>query len=43
MGVPPNKALNISESLHLTIDYLLKGEQEDLESKFYSQMAKLRS
>ena len=33
MGVLPNGALNMSESLHLTINYLLRDEQKDLEFK----------
>ena len=35
MGVPPSGALDVSKRTHLTIDYLLRCEQEDLESKFY--------
>ena len=31
MEVPPNKLLNMNESLHLTIAYLLRGECEGLE------------
>ena len=33
MGVTPKKALDMYGSLHLTISYLLKGEQGDLEDK----------
>ena len=33
MGVIPKKALDMYGSLHLTILYLLRGEQEDLEDK----------
>ena len=33
MGIPPNEALDTSVHLHLTIDYLLKGECKDLESQ----------
>ena len=33
MGVTPKKALDMYGSLHLTILYLLRGEQEDLEDK----------
>ena len=33
MGVMPRKALNMDGSPHLTIPYLLKGEQRDLEDK----------
>ena len=33
MGVIPKKALDMYESPHLTISYLLRGEQEDLEDK----------
>ena len=34
MGVISGKALDMYGSLHLTISYLLRGEQEDLEDKF---------
>ena len=34
MGVTSRKALDIYGSLHLTIPYLLRGEQGDLEDKF---------
>ena len=33
MGVTPRKALDMCGSPHLTIPYLLKGEQGDLEDK----------
>ena len=33
MGVTPKKALDMYRSSHLTILYLLKGEQGDLEDK----------
>ena len=33
MDVLPSGALGINESLHLIIGYLLRGEQEDLDSK----------
>ena len=33
MGVTPRKALDIYGSPHLTISYLLRGEQRDLENK----------
>ena len=33
MGVTPRKALDMYGSPHLTIPYLLKGEQRDLEDK----------
>ena len=33
MGVTSKKALDMYGSLHLTISYLLKGEQGDLEDK----------
>ena len=33
MDVTPRKALNIYGSPHLTISYLLRGEQGDLEDK----------
>ena len=33
MGVTPRKALDMYGSLHLTILYLLRGEQGDLEDK----------
>ena len=33
MGVTPRKALDMYGSLHLTISYLLKSEQRDLEDK----------
>ena len=33
MGVTPRKALNMYGSSHLTISYLLRGEQGDLEDK----------
>ena len=33
MGVTTRKALDMYESLHLTIPYLLRGEQGDLEDK----------
>ena len=33
MGVTPRKALDMYESPHLTILYLLRGEQGDLEDK----------
>ena len=33
MGVTPKKALDIYRSPHLTIPYLLGGEQGDLEDK----------
>ena len=33
MDVTPRKALGMYGSLHLTIPYLLKGEQGDLEDK----------
>ena len=33
MGVTPKKALDIYGSLYLTIPYLLRGEQRDLEDK----------
>ena len=33
MGVTPRKALDIYGSLHLTMPYLLRGEQGDLEDK----------
>ena len=33
MGVPPNEVLDTSESLHLTIGYLLRGECRDLRSQ----------
>ena len=33
MGVTPSKALDMYGSLHLTIPYLLRGEQGDLEDK----------
>ena len=34
MGVTPRKALDMYGSPHLTILYLLRGEQGDLEDKF---------
>ena len=34
MGVTPSKALDMYESPYLTISYLLRGEQGDLEDKF---------
>ena len=34
MGVTLNMALDMYGSLHLTIPYQLRGEQEDLEEKF---------
>ena len=33
MAVTPKKALDMYGSPHLTISYLLRGEQEDLEDK----------
>ena len=33
MGVTPSKALDMYGSPHLTISYLLRGEQGDLEDK----------
>ena len=33
MGVPPRKALDMYGSLHLTMPYLLRDEQENLEDK----------
>ena len=33
MGIPPSEALDMSESLHLTIGYLLRIGCEDLESQ----------
>ena len=33
-GVIPRKALDMYGSPHLTIPYLLRGEQRDLEDKF---------
>ena len=33
MGVTPKKALDMYRSLHLTILYLLRGEQGDFEDK----------
>ena len=33
MGVTPKKALDMYGNLHLTIPYLLKGEQRNLEDK----------
>ena len=42
MEVPPNEALDMSESLHLTIHYLLRDKQKDLESKSYGWLIKLR-
>ena len=33
MGVTPRKALDMYGSPHLTILYLLRGEQEDFEDK----------
>ena len=33
MGVTPRKALDMYESPHLTILYLLRGEQGDFEDK----------
>ena len=32
--ITPSKALDMYESLHLTIPYLLRGEQRDLDDKF---------
>ena len=34
MSVTPRKALDMYGSLHLTIPYLLRGEQRDLKEKF---------
>ena len=42
MEVPPNEALDMSGSLHLTISYLLKDKQKDLESKSYGWLIKLK-
>ena len=42
MRVLPNEALNMNESPHLIISYLLRGEWEDLESKYYGRMAEIR-
>ena len=39
MEIPPSGALIINGSLYLTIDYLLKGGHEDLESKVDGWMA----
>ena len=36
MCVPPNEALDMNESSHQSIGYLLTDEQKDLESKSYS-------
>ena len=33
MGVTPRKALDMYKSSHLTISYLLRGEERDLEDK----------
>ena len=35
INVPPNGALNMNESPHLIIGYLLRGEYAELKSKFY--------
>ena len=35
MKVPSSRALDMNESLHLTIVYLIRDESEDLESKFH--------
>ena len=42
MGLQPSKALDMSKSLHLIINYLLKNEQEDLESRSYNLLIKVR-
>ena len=42
MEVLSSEALDKSEILHLTIDYLLRGENEDLASKFLGLMFKIR-
>ena len=34
MGITSKKALDMYGGLHLTIPYLLRGEQRDLEDKF---------
>ena len=36
MDVPSSGGLDMNESLHLIIDYLLRGEWKDLESKSYN-------
>ena len=42
MGVTPKKALDMYGSLHLTIFYLLRGEQGDLEDKSRSWIGDTR-
>ena len=38
MGVTSRKALDMYGSLHLTIPYLLRGEQRDLEDKSHNKI-----
>ena len=40
--IPPNEVLNMSESLHLIIDYLLMNEWEDLEFKSHDWIGNMR-
>ena len=42
MGVTPKKALDMNGSPHLTISYLLRGEQGDLEDKSQAWIGKTR-
>ena len=43
MDVIPKKALDLYGSPHLTISYLLRGEQGDLEDKFRARIGDIRS
>ena len=40
MGIPPSGTLDMNESPHLMISYLLRDERRDLESKHNGWLAK---
>ena len=42
MDVPPSGALNLSESPHLIISYLLKDERKDWNSKFNNLISNMK-
>ena len=43
MEVSPSGTFDMNESSHLTIGYLLRSEHENLESKPYSWLAKIKN
>ena len=43
MDVLSSQAMDMSESLNLTIGYLLRDEHKDLESKSYNWIVNVRS